>query len=69
MTLDWRDRRFWLRIGYILTFIWVVAIYEITGGERSHPLSHYIFLAPLGAWVAALIVARIIISRSNGPKR
>ena len=67
MTVNWRDRRLWLRIGYVLTFVWVVAIYEITKGDSSHPLSRFMFLVPLGAWVVGLVAARIIFGRRSKP--
>lgn len=69
VTVNWRSRQFWLRTGYVLTFIWIVAIYEITGGQSGHPLSRYMFIVPLAAWVVGLIVARWLFRRNSRAQR
>ena len=66
--VDWRSRAFWLRVGWITTFVWLVYVYETTGGETSHPLWNYIFIVPLAGWFGVMIVGRILRGRARpGP--
>ena len=66
MALDWRTRTFWLRAGWIATFLWVVFVWETTGGDGSRPLFYFIFIVPLLGWLAGLIVARLIARGGGG---
>jgi len=50
----------WQRLGYGLTIAWLVAAVLASGGDRGHPMFEHIFTAPLAAWVAALVIARVL---------
>ncbi|MFO0997646.1 MAG: hypothetical protein U1F33_13280 [Alphaproteobacteria bacterium] len=69
MTINWRNRQLWLRIGYILTFAWIIAVYEITNGHSGHPLSRYMFIVPLGGWILGLVIARLVLGKRRGAPR
>ncbi len=56
--MDWRKRSTWTKAGWIATFVWLVFVWETTGGQKDHPLFDTIFLGPLGLWVAGMIVVR-----------
>ena len=55
----------WHRIGYALTLIWFVAVLAITRGDHAHPLYDVIFTAPLVAWIAAIVIDRVIAHRRS----
>ena len=65
-------RKRWHKIGYALTLVWLGAFIVLSEGKRSHPLSGYIFIVPLSAWMAAMVVDSILtrrrkpISRGSG---
>ena len=53
----------WRGIGYGLTAAWMIGILVYTGSDPAHPWFNYIFVVPLGCWIVAIGVARLV-----GPK-
>ena len=50
----------WTKVGFALTAGWMLAVVAITGSDVTHPLFGYIFNVPIVAWIAALLVARLV---------
>ena len=48
------------KIGYALTAAWMVGVLVYTDGDVRHPVFDTLFIVPLGGWVVALTVARVI---------
>lgn len=49
-------RPLWMRVFWWLTGIWIVVIMSISRGNPEHPLMSWVFLAPLGVWLTAVVV-------------
>ena len=60
MNMDWRSPQFWRIVGYIGSAAWMVFVLMRTGGNVEDPLFELIFVVPLAAWIAGLVLARII---------
>ena len=58
--IDWRSRQFWMIVGYIGSAAWMVFVLLRTGGNVEDPMFELIFVVPLAAWIAGLVLARII---------
>lgn len=58
--IDWRSRQFWMIVGYIGSAAWMLFVLARTGGNVEDPLFELIFVVPLAAWIAGLVLARII---------
>jgi hypothetical protein len=63
---DLKDRETWIRIGYVLSAIWMVGVLIVSDGRASHPAFDYIFIVPLAGWILGLVIARVI---RRGPDR
>ena len=63
--MDFRKRSTWVKAGWIATFLWIVFVWETTGGSRAHPLFDYIFLAPLGLWLAGILLMRRLVKEGS----
>ncbi len=48
------------KICYGLTAAWMVGVLVYTDGNVRHPVFDTLFIVPLGGWVVALTVARVI---------
>jgi hypothetical protein len=59
-SMNWRSRRFWMIVGYIGSAAWMVFVLLRTGGNVENPMFELIFVVPLAAWIAGLVLARII---------
>jgi hypothetical protein len=58
--IDWPSRRLWMTVGHIGTAAWIVFVLARTGGNVDAPMFELIFVVPLAAWIAGLLVARIV---------
>ena len=43
-----------------VTAAWMVGVLLYTGGDVRHPVFDTLFIVPLGCWVVALTVGRVI---------
>ena len=66
MNMDWRSPQFWRIVGYIGSAAWMVFVLMRTGGDVEDPLFELIFVVPLAAWIAGLVLARIIKAVRDG---
>ena len=57
---DWRGRKLWHTIGYIVSAAWMIGVLIVTGGNVKHPFFNYIFIVPLGLWIAGIVVAALL---------
>lgn len=56
MRTDWRRKKTWDALGLVLTVAWFVYFSIRTGGDLTHPLGQYVFLAPIGIWVVVILI-------------
>ena len=66
MNMDWRSRQFWMIVGYIGSAAWMAFVLVRTGGNVEDPFFELIFVVPLAAWIAGLVLARIIRALRDG---
>ena len=64
--MDWRSRQFWMIVGYIGSAAWMAFVLVRTGGNVEDPFFELIFVVPLAAWIAGLVLARIIRALRDG---
>ena len=43
-------------MGLVLTVAWFVYFSIRTGGDLTHPMGQYVFLAPIGIWVVVILI-------------
>lgn len=55
----------WVKVGYLLTAIWMCLILFITGGQLSHPYFRYIFIIPIIAWIVVKVIITIFEKMKN----
>jgi hypothetical protein len=48
------------KIGYAVTAVWMLGVLYYTGGDVRHPVFDLLFVVPLGGWVVALTVGRVM---------
>ena len=60
MAPGWRNKKTWNSVGLVLTALWFTYVAIASGGNMSHPLFDYIFLAPLGLWLVIVVATRIL---------
>lgn len=56
MKLDWRRKSSWDAVGLVLTVAWFALFMLLTGGDLDHPLGTYVFLVPIGIWLAVILI-------------
>jgi len=64
--------RRWTKIASWATFAWVLFIWMEIQGDFEHPMAKFMFLVPLGAWVAMIAVAKVFgveVEAEDKPKK
>lgn len=61
--------RRWTKMATWATVAWVLFVWMEIQGDYSHPLAQYMFLAPLGAWVAMIAIAKVFGVEEDAPEK
>lgn len=49
----------WTKAATWLTVAWVAYVWIDIQGDYSHPMARFMFLVPLGGWIAMIAVAKV----------